>query len=74
MLHVLPSKHSKYEPAFSALGPSVKSLSANWSDIKEVKIYDIFAEYTLVETIDGVERLHIIMFQKDGDIWKLAEF
>lgn len=74
MLHVMPSKRSRFEPAFLALGPGVKSLSANWSDPKEVKIYDHFAEYLLVETIDGVERLHFIMFQKDGETWKLAEF
>ena len=53
---------------------SSDSWAAAWSAIKEIRTTDEFAEYTVFETVEGTQRMHIIMFNKDGDSWKQAEF
>lgn len=74
LLQINPRARSKYEPALLALGPNVRAVSGNWSGIKEISTSGNFAEYTVFETIDGVQRMHIITFQKQGESWMLLEF
>jgi len=71
---VSPSARGKYEPALLALGSNVQFASGNWSEIKEIQTTGTLAEYTIFQTINGVQRMHIITFQKVGSDWKLLEF
>ena len=67
-----PSAQEKYAPVFSALQGNLPAIMASFSALQVVDINVDYAEYAINRTIDGVDRVFLIYFVRDGNgSWKL---
>ena len=67
-----PNAQEKYGPVFTALQNNLPTIVAGFSNLQIVDINTEYAEYAVNRTIDGVNRVFLINFVKDGNgAWKL---
>lgn len=67
-----PNAQEKYAPVFDSLQGNLPAILSTFSDLQPVDINISYAEYAINRTIDGVDRVFLIYFVKNGNgEWKL---
>jgi hypothetical protein len=62
----------KYGPVFDALLPDMGQILGSFSDLQTMTVDSAVGEYAINRTIDGVNRIFLIYFLRDGDgVWRV---
>jgi hypothetical protein len=63
---------AKYDPVFTDLLPEMPAIVASYSPLQRVSVSSEIAEFAVNRVIDGVNRVFLIYYVRDGDgVWRL---
>lgn len=71
---ISPVTRAKYMTGLTNLGPAVTTFTSTLAQPREVSTSGNFAEYALTQTYNGSTYLHLIVFRKSDNRWRLEEF
>lgn len=71
---ISPVTRAKYMTGLTNLGAAVTTFTATLAQPREVSTTANFAEYAITQTYNGSTDLHLIVFRKSDNRWRLEEF
>ena len=65
---------AKYMAGLNNLGASVTTLTSTWAQPREIATDTNFAQYAIMQTVNGSTQLHLMVFRKTSNRWVLEQF
>jgi hypothetical protein len=73
LAHLSPHARVKYGPVFDQLLPDMPAIVASYSPLQRAALRPEFGEYAINRTLEGVNRIFFIYFERDGHgVWHLS--
>lgn len=71
---ISPATRTRYMAGLTNLGSTVTTLTSTLGQPREIATDASFAQYAVMQTVDGSTQLHLMVFRKSDNRWLLEEF